>query len=166
MDKNTISGLILMAVVFFAFMWLSPKDNPSAESADTDKTEQAAVPVPTSIDSLSSNEREWLVRNVQQYGESMTLSDGRRVSVLNQGALHVTVDGNEVTGTFTVDGRIIPLEQALAGHLDGFGVKEQCAASPLCAMRRPISAVSVLLPVFSMVMIRYLLSKMMYLPCS
>ncbi|MDE6668600.1 MAG: membrane protein insertase YidC [Muribaculaceae bacterium] len=128
MDKNTISGLILMAVVFFAFMWLSPKDNPSAESADTDKTEQAAVPVPTSIDSLSSNEREWLVRNVQQYGESMTLSDGRRVSVLNQGALHVTVDGNEVTGTFTVDGRIIPLEQALAGHLDGFGVKEQCAA--------------------------------------
>ncbi|MDE5876764.1 MAG: membrane protein insertase YidC [Muribaculaceae bacterium] len=58
----------------------------------------------------------------------MTLSDGRRVSVLNQGALHVIVDGNEVTGTFTVDGRIIPLEQALAGRLDGFGVKEQCAA--------------------------------------
>ncbi len=128
MDKNTISGLILMAVVFFAFMWLSPKDNSSAESADTNKTEQAAVPVPTSIDSLSVNEREWLVRNVQQYGESMTLSDGRRVSVLNQGALHVIVDGNEVTGTFTVDGRIIPLEQALAGRLDGFGVKEQCAA--------------------------------------
>ncbi len=128
MDKNTISGLLLMAVVFFAFMWLSPKDNSSAETADTNKTEQASIPVPTSIDSLSVNEREWLVKNVQQYGESMTLSDGRRVSVLNQGALHVIVDGNEVTGTFTVDGRIIPLEQALAGNLDGFGVKEQAAA--------------------------------------
>lgn len=129
MDKNTISGLLLMAVVFFAFMWLSPKNDTSADSSETATAEQAAVPVPTSLDSLSSNEREWLVRNVQQYGETMTLSDGHRVSVLNQGALHVIVDGNEVTGTFTADdGRVIPLEKALSGRLDGFGLKEQCAA--------------------------------------
>ena len=59
MDKNTIYGLILMAAIFFAFVWFSPK--PEANTDAEAKTEQIVDNAATGVDSLTATEREWLV---------------------------------------------------------------------------------------------------------
>ena len=55
MDKNTVIGLLLMAAVFFGFMWLSPRQTPSEDSGTEEATEMSAQ-VANTIDSLTSVE--------------------------------------------------------------------------------------------------------------
>ncbi len=60
MDKNTVTGLILMAVVMFGFMWLSMPDKnetqagkPQTEQTKTGDTQKETAPVPTAADSVA-----------------------------------------------------------------------------------------------------------------
>ena len=101
MDKNTVTGLILMALVFFAFMWLRPKNEPVAtdSQADNNKIENVAA-----IDSLSANEREWLVKNIVTNGTDEVMSDGRHASRINERGVNLAVSGDSVFGTVEVDG--------------------------------------------------------------
>ena len=62
MDKNTGIGLLLMAAVFFGFMWLSPKKEAAIDSDDDTPAQVARQPLTT--DSLSSTEQEWFVKNI------------------------------------------------------------------------------------------------------
>lgn len=45
MDKNTIYGLILMALIFLGFMWLSPKPEQTTDTSgpETEQTADAAA---------------------------------------------------------------------------------------------------------------------------
>ena len=101
MDKNTVTGLILMALVFFAFMWLRPKNEPVAtdSQADNNKIENVAA-----NDSLSANEREWLVKNIVTNGTDEVMSDGRHASRINERGVNLAVSGDSVFGTVEVDG--------------------------------------------------------------
>ncbi len=101
MDKNTVTGLILMALVFFAFMWLRPKNEPIAtdSQADNNKIENVAA-----NDSLSANEREWLVKNIVTNGTDEVMSDGRHASRINERGVNLAVSGDSVFGTVEVDG--------------------------------------------------------------
>ena len=61
MDKNTVWGLVLMALVFFAFMWFSPKNEENTAAEDKTATEQtAAENSQLTPDSLSTTEMGWL----------------------------------------------------------------------------------------------------------
>ena len=101
MDKNTVTGLILMALVFFAFMWLRPKNEPVATDSQTDNNKIENV---AAIDSLSANEREWLVKNIVTNGTDEVMSDGRHASRINERGVNLAVSGDSVFGTVEVDG--------------------------------------------------------------
>ncbi len=119
MDKNTIYGLLLMAAIFFAFVWFSPKPeaNPDAEA----KTEQIVDNAATGVDSLSATEREWLVRNIADNGKALLLEDGRHAMALTQPGIDLTLIGDSIFGTVTVDGKKIDWNSVAAkpdGTLD------------------------------------------------
>ncbi|MDE6143475.1 MAG: hypothetical protein K2F94_05310, partial [Muribaculaceae bacterium] len=103
MDKNTVIGLLLMAAVFFGFMWLSPKKAPSEAPDETESVSSSAMSA-SGIDSLSATEKEWLVKNIMEHGEAVVLSDSTRASRLDDGAISLTAVGDSVVGTVTVDG--------------------------------------------------------------
>lgn len=105
MDKNTIYGLVLMAAIFFAFVWLSPKPeaNPDAAVTPDNVTENTV----SGVDSLTDTEREWLIKNIAENGKSHLLEDGRHAVVLSQDGINLTLVGDSLFGTVTVDGKAL-----------------------------------------------------------
>lgn len=103
MDKNTTNALLLL--VFFLFMWLSPKpDAPQQQQAEAPETVTQTA-VNTSVDSLTGSDREWLVKNIVEHG---TRVPGETPAYrLNQNGVNLTLTGNQISGTVTVEGRDI-----------------------------------------------------------
>ena len=58
--------------------------------------------VANTIDSLTSVEREWLVKNIIDHGETVVLRDSTRASRLNDGVVNLVAVGDSVTGTVTI----------------------------------------------------------------
>lgn len=108
MDKNTIAGLVLMALVFVGFMWLSPKNEPAKDTPATEQTDNKTV---TAADPLTPQEREWLVKNIADNGTTTRLADSTYVSTLNSNGLNLTLRGDSISGTVTVDGAALPWEE-------------------------------------------------------
>ena len=103
MDKNTIIGLILMAAVFFGFMWFAPKDKIEVPEDDIENPMPATAPV-AAIDSLSTTELKWLVRNITDNGNPVESNDSAVLMNYSSPVLNLTTDGKNVNGTVTVDG--------------------------------------------------------------
>ena len=122
MDKNTLNGLLLMFLVFALFMWLTPKEQPADNAPDPDTAVQ--TPVATSVDSLTSAEREWLVKNISDNGHVRILADSSRVYTLNQDGMNLSLRGDSVYGTVTVNGRDLDWAVA-AGDITRMSVSEQ-----------------------------------------
>lgn len=103
MDKNTITGLLLMAAVFFAFMWFSPKkeqtgisdNSPAAEQTTRTSAEQAA---------LSSTEIDWLRNNLAANGDASVAADGSRVYTHSDAHMNLSLKGDSIYGTVNVKG--------------------------------------------------------------
>ena len=112
MDKNTIYGLILMALVFFGFMWLTPRETPEP-------------PTDTAADSLTETEREWLVKNIAETGEQVVLADSTRAARLTQGAVSLTAAGDSLWGTVVVDGATLQWRDIEAGDLRKMSALQQ-----------------------------------------
>lgn len=124
MDKNTLTGLLLMAAVFFGFMWLSPR--PSANEEEVASSEPVtASRAATALDSLSATEKEWLVRNVIEHGETVVLADSTHASRLSDGTIDLTVTGDSVTGTVTVDGVALDWRDICRGDMKKMTVRQQ-----------------------------------------
>jgi len=124
MDKNTLNGLMLMLVVFALFMWLTPKEQapqPAAENPDV----ATETPVATTVDALSPTEREWLVQNIAAHGSMQLGADSIRTYSLNQDGMNLTLRGDSVTGTVTVNGRNLVWADVVAGDLSKMTVAEQ-----------------------------------------
>ncbi len=102
MDKNTLNGLLLMLLVFLAFMWFQPK-NDNKENLEDQSTEQG-TPVSLSVDSLSATEKGWLISNIKENGVPQTLSDSTQAYQLVQGPLNLTLVGDSIYGTVEVNG--------------------------------------------------------------
>lgn len=127
MDKNTLNGLLLMCLVFALFMWFMPKEEqPDQKAQQPDVATE--TPVATSVDSLTQQEREWLVKNISDNGTVTTLADSTRVYKLNQGDMDLTLRGDSVYGTVTVHGRNLAWADIVAGDLTKMSVSEQRAA--------------------------------------
>ena len=123
MDKNTLNGLLLMFLVFALFMWLTPKEQPADNAPDPDTAVQ--TPVATSVDSLTSAEREWLVKNISDNGHVRILADSSRVYTLNQDGMNLSLRGDSVYGTVTVNGRDLDWAAVAAGDITRMSVSEQ-----------------------------------------
>ncbi len=123
MDKNTLNGLLLMFLVFALFMWLTPKEQPADNAPDPDTAVQ--TPLATSVDSLTSAEREWLVKNISDNGHVRILADSSRVYTLNQDGMNLSLRGDSVYGTVTVNGRDLDWAAVAAGDITRMSVSEQ-----------------------------------------
>lgn len=123
MDKNTLYGLLLMGLVFFGFMWLSPKQKP--EQSDVVSTEQAAPEPPRGIDTLSNVEKEWLVKNIAEYGVAEVGADSMRVVRLKDGNVDLSLRGEEVSGTVNVNGHILNWADVVNADLQKMSPAEQ-----------------------------------------
>lgn len=103
MDRNTLNAFLLMTLVFVLFMWLSPREEAQQEgnTPKPEVTEQAAVN--TSIDSLTAQEQEWLVKNIIEHGRPS--ADNPAEITLNQNGVNLTLSEGRITGYVTVKGR-------------------------------------------------------------
>lgn len=103
MDKNTINAILLMTLVFVLFMWLQPKEQEQeGEGAPKPETTEQAV-VNITADSLTSQEKEWLINSIAQYGHRT--AENPNAVTLRQNGLDLTVADGHITGTVTVEGR-------------------------------------------------------------
>lgn len=125
MDKNTIYGLVLMALVFVGFMWLQPKKEATADT-DQAATEQSATkPNATGYEVLSDNEAEWLKKNLAANGDAVVNADGRRVYTITDANFALTLDGDSIYGTVNAGGRQIPYASLFADDHAGLSETEQ-----------------------------------------
>ena len=125
MDKNTIYGLLLMAAIFFGFMWLQPKnENPDAQKNATDDA-PAAQSASSGADSLSASEREWLVSNIAENGTVKVLADSSRVTTIDENGLHLTHRGDSISGTVEVGGRQLQYADIVNRNLGKISIAEQ-----------------------------------------
>ncbi len=125
MDKNTIYGLLLMAAVFFAFMWLQPKNETTAANDGNSTEVPAAQAAATGTDSLTITEREWLASNIAENGSAQILEDNTRVTSINENGLHLTLRGDSIYGTVEVGGRQISYADIEAADLTKMTAAEQ-----------------------------------------
>lgn len=126
MDKNTVIGLILMAAVFFGFMWFAPKDNIKVPDEEIEQKQQPTVAPVVAIDSLSSTEVKWLVRNIVDHGNPVeTDSEGTSLMNYTNGVVDLTTDGQTVTGTVTVDGQTLDWKEVEAADLSKMTAAQQ-----------------------------------------
>ena len=108
MDKNTLTGLLLMGLVFLGFMWLTPKnENAGGETAG----QTADTPAATVAEPLSAQELDWLVKNIADNGTTTRQADSTFVSTLNSNGLELTLRGDSISGFVTVDGARLPWEE-------------------------------------------------------
>lgn len=105
MDKNTIYGLILMALVFFGFMWLNPKKEQPAENV-SEKTEKVETQQTASAyQNINDTEIGWLRQNILSNGVDRQQPDGRTVKELNENGLSLILSGDSISGTVTYGGK-------------------------------------------------------------
>lgn len=123
MDKNTTNALLLMLLVFFLFMWLTPKpEAPQQNEAEKPETVTQTA-VNTNVDSLTSSDREWLVRNIVEHG---TRTEGETPSYrLSQNGVNLTLTGNDISGYVTVEGRNIAWADIANADTTKMSVAEQ-----------------------------------------
>ena len=125
MDKNTIYGLVLMALVFLGFMWLQPKKEQTPD-AGADATEQTSAQQPAGYDTLSANDLEWLKKNLAANGDATVDEEsGRRVYTHSDGEFALTLDGDSLYGTVSTAGRKIAFADLFADDHAGLTDVEQ-----------------------------------------
>ncbi len=110
MDKNTIWGLVVMAAVFFAFMYFSPRDKQPTDNV-SGQTEQSAAQAEPEADPLTQTDYDFLRANLRDNGTPVATDGGSRAYTLTQGAVSLRLDGDSVSGTVTVDGHAYTLAQ-------------------------------------------------------
>ena len=119
-----------MILVFCLFMWLTPKqEQPAPEAESPDVTTE--TPIATTVDQLSPTEREWLVQNISTNGKMVLGADSIRTYTLNQDGINLTLRGDSIYGTITVDGQNLTWADVAAGNLAKMTVAEQRKAIEL-----------------------------------
>ncbi|MCM1369258.1 MAG: membrane protein insertase YidC [Candidatus Amulumruptor caecigallinarius] len=124
MDKNTLNGLLLMLLVFAAFMWFTPKEQAPEKQPETPDV-ATETPVSLNVDKLSDSDREWLMKSIAANGVMTVGADSLRTYTLNQDGMNLTLRGDSVYGTVLVDGRNLQWADVVAADLQKMTVAEQ-----------------------------------------
>lgn len=121
MDKNTITGMLLMAAIIFGFMWLQQpseeemaarRQQAEAQRIEAERQAEAdeAMRMLGNVDTISVNEKNLLRAAVQQYGVLDSVSNAL---TLKGDGVEVAVTGEDINGTITVDGTVVSVAEAL-----------------------------------------------------
>lgn len=100
MDKNTITGVLLIAAVFLVFMWLSPKDDkkePAQESKQIAAAQKEADQM-LSPDTLSAQQIVWLKERITEEGDPFQAANGLQGKRVNASAYNVSLVGDSLFG--------------------------------------------------------------------
>lgn len=124
MDKNTVTGMLLIIAVLFCFNYFMPRPDRSDNEVPSEempvKGESVAV-----IDSLSPTEKDWLLNNILENGEPVVLADSTHASRLKEGAINLVAIADSLTGTVTVDGETLDWNDVARGDLKKMSVAKQ-----------------------------------------
>ena len=107
MDKNTMTGLLLMAAAFLGFMWLNqPKVDPNSRTHQVETTEDQKKAMADDMlaspsDSITDAELSMLAAAIRQYGEPDSTAG---FYTLKNKQVSLQSDGKTVSGSVIVDG--------------------------------------------------------------
>ena len=142
MDKNTLTGLLLMGLVIFGFMWLN---KPSAEELERQRQERARMEAEATqkaadlgdltLDSITPAETASIAATLRELGQSDTLIGLTRLHVDN---VNLTLDAQgQVAGTVEANGQQIPVAPLLAN--DVASMKPSVAAAAVRNLREGLA---------------------------
>ena len=127
MDKNTVYGLILMALVFFGFMYFTSPD-PAAVEEQALAEQAAADKTPTAAALFSDTEREWLAKNILSNGTPVATENGASAVALQSGDVHLTLVGDSIYGTVAVNGKQLQWSDIASNNLSAMSAAEHTSA--------------------------------------
>ncbi|MCM1021660.1 MAG: membrane protein insertase YidC [Muribaculum sp.] len=117
MDKNTITGLLLIGLIMIGFMWLNQPDPnanspmPAAEITENQADAIEADNLAPTADTLSLTDLQKLAREVAAYGTPDSVAPFVR---LTNERVNLLSDGNAVSGTVNVaPGKSVELSQLI-----------------------------------------------------
>lgn len=121
MDKNTITGMLLMAAIIFGFMWLQQpseeelaarRQQAEAQRIEAEKQAEAdeAMRMLGNVDTISVAEKNLLRAAVQQYG---VVDSVNNALTLKGDGVDVAVTGEDINGTIEVDGTVVSVAEAM-----------------------------------------------------
>ena len=124
MDKNTITGLVLIGLLFLGFMWLSPKPEPtSVNSGDAAQTEQVNT-VSNGLDSLSQSELGWLKENIRANGAVSVVDSVATYNLAGDG-YNLSLSNDKISGTISLGGETINYSDVVAQDLTKISAAQQ-----------------------------------------
>lgn len=130
MDKNTLTGMLLMVLVIFGFMWLN-KPSEAEIKAQQDAIEQEArkqaAEAAPAITVISAEEVARIIPTVQTYGRPVDGAPG--TLVLSNDVLDLTYGADSVlTGTVKVAGKLVDVRRIIANDLLDYTPEEALLA--------------------------------------
>ena len=142
MDKITLTGLLLMGLVIFGFMWLN---KPSAEELERQRVERqrmeaeaaakAADNADLTFDSITPAEVATVAATVRELGTTDTVTSTSRLRIDH---LDLTVNAaGDVAGTVEADGQAVAVAPLLAN--ENAGVSKLLAAKAVKALRQGLA---------------------------
>lgn len=117
MDKNTLTGVLLIAAVFLIFMWLSPKDDQDTQTPEeTGQIDAAKAEAKAELgpDTLSLQQLGWIKQGVRESGETVVLPSGRQAIAARGEGYNLVLDGDSLSGTVKAGGMDIDVNRIVA----------------------------------------------------
>lgn len=121
MDKNTLTGLVMMGVLIFGFMWINSNKQKQIQQQQQEQAEAAAkaeadnTPV-LGADSLAAAEIAAVPAIVRETGARTLGNDSTTRYTYTTDKVALTYDGNAVKGTVAAADTILPYESVATGH--------------------------------------------------
>ncbi len=106
MDKNSMSGVLLIAVVFLVFMWLTPHNDQEQQQQQAEEqiaTAKADAETVIEADSLTTQQVQWLKQRIAETGEDITAANGTAAKQLTGAGYSLTLQGDSLSGTVGAD---------------------------------------------------------------
>lgn len=121
MDKNTLTGLIMMGVLIFGFMWINSSKQKQMQQQQQEQAEAAAKTEAEShpvldVDSLTAAEVAAVPAIIREAGARSVGGDSVARYTYTTGKVSLAYDGKAVSGTVKAADTILPYEAVAAGR--------------------------------------------------
>ncbi|MCM1505096.1 MAG: membrane protein insertase YidC [Muribaculum sp.] len=140
MDKNTMTGLLLMAAAFLGFMWFNqPKIDPNSQTPNVETTESQRKAIADDMlaspsDSISEAEFSMLASAIRQYGQPDSVAGQY---LLKNKSVDLVSNGSSVSGTVSVGGNETVNISSLAGDAI-LGIAPETADEAVAVVKQTI----------------------------
>ena len=142
MDKNTLTGVLLMGAVILGFMWLNKpseeeiaRQRQQAEQLARQAENQATAPV-LALDSISASEKSRIASTIKQFGVLDSLTGTRTLSVAD--ATLTLSDGGAIAGYVSTPGGEVAVKDILLS--DFGGMSRDNAAAAVATLRNAVAS--------------------------